>query len=119
MKKSYFTKALALRTVLSVALMSISAILIASTFALPLGNNNARINQRPSSPSLANFTYTTIDVCGATNTILAGNNNFARIVGGDALSNGTRHGFLDNAGIFTTIDDPNATVGTEAADINA
>jgi len=70
----------------------------------------------PASP--ADFTFTTIDVPGATITAVGGINNGGQIVGGYTLPDGTRHGFLDVGGTFTTIDDPLATFGTEASDIN-
>jgi TolB protein len=120
MKKHYqSTHFFAFRVALSIALISIAAILITSTFALPLGGRKAAAASSPHPALPADFTYITIDVPGTTNTFIAGNNNLGQLVGGDILSDGSRHGFLDNAGVFTTIDDPNATVGTEAADINA
>ena len=127
MKKHHnSSRVFALRVALSIALMSISTMLVASSFA-PSSASNAVISMatvlrggvRALPPSSPNFTFTTIGVPGATNTILAGITNLGQIVGGDALPNGTRHGFLDVGGTFTTIDDPNATVGTEAADINS
>jgi probable HAF family extracellular repeat protein len=64
------------------------------------------------------YNYTTIDFPGATLTALGGINDSGQIVGGYALSDGTRHGFLYSGGIFSTIDDPNATSGTELVGIN-
>jgi uncharacterized membrane protein len=64
------------------------------------------------------FTYTTIDFSGATTTLAAGINNSSQIVGGYQLADGSRHGFLDVGGMFTTIDDPSATSGSEAVGIN-
>jgi hypothetical protein len=71
----------------------------------------------PASP--ADFSFTTIDVPGATNTGAVGINNLGQIVGIYILPNATLHGFLDIGGTFTTIDDPNATFGTGANDINS
>ena len=70
----------------------------------------------PASPG--SFTFITIDVPGAPESGAAGINASGQIVGGETLPNGTRHGFLDVGGVFTTIDDPNATFGTGASDIN-
>ena len=64
------------------------------------------------------FTYTTIDFPGATATAIGGINNSGQIVGGYELPDTTRHGFLDVGGSFTTIDNPNATSGSEATGIN-
>ncbi|PYU24508.1 MAG: hypothetical protein DMG30_08405 [Acidobacteria bacterium] len=66
------------------------------------------------------FTFTTVDVPGATNTGAAGINNLGHIVGGYNQSSGffPDHGFLDVGGMFTVIDDPNATSETTATDIN-
>lgn len=64
------------------------------------------------------FTYQTIDFPGATSTLALGINNSGQIVGGYQLPDGSRHGFLYSGGIFTTLDDPNATSGSEATGIN-
>jgi hypothetical protein len=64
------------------------------------------------------FSYTTIDVPGATNTGAGAINNLGQIVGGYTLPDLKFHGFLDVGGIFTTIDDPHATAGTALSDIN-
>jgi probable HAF family extracellular repeat protein len=65
------------------------------------------------------YAYTTIDFPGATLTALGGVNDLGQIVGGYELSDGTRHGFLYSGGMFSTIDDPNATSGTELVGINS
>ena len=75
----------------------------------------------PVKPALAapTFTYTTIDVPGAVLTVAVGINNSGQIVGVYQLADGSRHGFLFTPGIgFATIDDPNATSGSEATGIN-
>ena len=64
------------------------------------------------------FTYTTIDFSGATATLAAGINTSGQIVGGYLLPDQSRHGFLDVGGVFTTLDDPNATSGSENVGIN-
>lgn len=64
------------------------------------------------------YTYTTIDFPGAIQSGAASINNLGQIVGGYQLSDGSRHGFLYSGGVFTTIDDPNATAGSEALGIN-
>jgi uncharacterized membrane protein len=64
------------------------------------------------------YTYTTIDFPGSTQTVIGGINNLGQMVGGYQLADQSRHGFLDVAGTFTTIDDPNATSGSEATGIN-
>ena len=64
------------------------------------------------------FTFTSIDVPGATATLAAGINNAGQIVGAYIAADGTTHGFLDSGGTFTTIDDPNATSGSEITGIN-
>src|ERR1700758_488473 len=67
-------------------------------------------------PAMARaFTFTTIDVPGATNTEALGNNARAQIVGayGD-FNNFAGHGFVLDRGTFTTIDPPGST-GTFAS----
>ena len=64
------------------------------------------------------YSYTTIDFPGASQTVIAGINNSGQVVGGYQLADQSRHGFLDVGGVFTTIDDPNATSGSEATGIN-
>lgn len=63
-------------------------------------------------------TYTTIDFPGAVESGAAGINNLGQIVGGYALPDGSRHGFLYSGGVFTTIDDPNGLTSSEAVGIN-
>ncbi len=63
-------------------------------------------------------TYTTIDFPGAVETGAAGINNLGQIVGGYALPDGSRHGFLYSGGTFTTVDDPLDTASSEALGIN-
>jgi uncharacterized membrane protein len=65
-----------------------------------------------------NFNYTTIDFPGASTTLAAGINGSGQIVGGYQLPDGSRHGFLDAGGVFSTVDDPNATSGSENVGIN-
>ncbi len=89
-------------------------ILLVATLFEPIS-----FTQSTSGAPSATFTFTSIDFPGATHTGAGGINNLGQIVGGYVLPNGTRHGFLDVGGIFTTIDDPNATVGTVASDINS
>ena len=70
-------------------------------------------------PTLAdNYTYTTIDFPGATESAAASINNLGQIVGGYQLGDRSRHGFLLSGGVFSTVDDPNATSGSEALGIN-
>ena len=63
------------------------------------------------------FTFTTIDVPGATETSAVGINAGGDIVGTFLNASGF-HGFLLSQGVFTTIDVPGAT-STEARGINA
>lgn len=64
------------------------------------------------------YSYATIDFPGASQTVIAGVNNSGQLVGGYQSADQSRHGFLDVGGVFTTIDDPNATSGSEATGIN-
>jgi len=64
------------------------------------------------------FTFTTIDVPGATFTIAIGINARSQIVGHYRDASGTEHGFLLDKSTFTTIDVPGAT-STNAFGINA
>jgi len=62
------------------------------------------------SPAWGQFTYTTLDVPGATDTIafgIDGNN----IVGRYTDSGGSFHGFLFDGTTFLTLDDPSAVTG--------
>lgn len=59
------------------------------------------------------YNYTTIDFPNATETAAGGINNSGEIVGG-YVAMGVRHGFLLSGGMFSTIDDPNATPGSGA-----
>ncbi len=63
-------------------------------------------------------TYTTIDFPGSIESGASGINNLGQIVGGYVLPDGSRHGFLYSGGNFTTIDDPNALMGSLALGIN-
>jgi probable HAF family extracellular repeat protein len=65
------------------------------------------------------FTFTTIDVPGATLTNAIGINAHGQIVGAFTDAGGAFHSFLLDEGTFTTIDPPGATGGTEAGGINA
>src|SRR3954453_18224602 len=69
-----------------------------------------------SSAIAAGFSFTQIDVPGATSTNSFGINNAGQIVGTFTNSTGL-HGFLDSGGIFTQIDVPGAS-RTEAFGIN-
>ncbi len=80
--------------------------------ALALGLSPARLALAQSR------TYTTIDFPGAIETGASGINNLGQIVGGYVLPDGSRHGFLYFGGNFTTIDDPNALMGSYALGIN-
>jgi hypothetical protein len=59
----------------------------------------------------SSLVFTTLDVPGATNTWIFGNNNVGQIVGAYSDSSGA-HGFVYKDGVFTGIDDPNAANGT-------
>ena len=73
----------------------------------------------PAKPAMADITScTTIDVPNAVDTLAAGVNNIGQIVGIYQVADGSLHGFLYSGGIFTNIDDPNATSGSAAAGIN-
>jgi len=54
---------------------------------------------------MSTYTYTTVDVPGAANTVVFGVNNLDQIVGGSSPG----HGFLYSGGTFTTIDPPGST----------
>jgi hypothetical protein len=61
------------------------------------------------------YSFTTIDVPGATGgTSANGINNSGQIVGSFSDASGS-HGFIDTGGSFTTIDVPGATGGTSAS----
>ena len=64
------------------------------------------------------YTFTTIDVPGATLTEAYGINAAGQIVGRFSDATGERHGFLKDGATFTTIAVPGATL-TEAYGINA
>ncbi len=70
------------------------------------------------SPGAIAFTFTTIDVPGATSTGAARSNAAGQIVGGYTDASGMGHGFLLDKGTFITIDFPGA-VGTTTFGINA
>jgi hypothetical protein len=57
----------------------------------------------------ASYTFTTIDVPGATRTTALGINDREQIVGWYADASGEIHGYLLDEGQFTTIDVPGAT----------
>src|SRR3954451_17700742 len=69
-----------------------------------------------SSANAATFSFTQIDVPGASSTQAFGINDAGQIVGGFADSTGG-HGFLFTGGSFTQIDVPGASV-TQAQGIN-
>jgi len=64
------------------------------------------------------FTFTTIDVPGASDTVVTGINPSGQIVGYYNDGSGAQHGFLDDQGVFTAIDVPGAAF-TAAFGINA
>ena len=70
-------------------------------------------------PAMAHaFTFTTIDVPGATSTEAFDVNQRGQIVGHYLDTSGADHGFMLYRGIFTTIDVPSA-IGTVVDGINA
>ena len=75
------------------------------------------LNTRASGALVPSYSFTTINVPGATNTQANGINNRGEIVGSFTDATGT-HGFIYSAGTFTTINVPGATGGTEAYGIN-
>ncbi|MBV8845636.1 MAG: hypothetical protein JO307_22755 [Bryobacterales bacterium] len=65
------------------------------------------------------YSFTTIDVPGASETFAGGINNSGQIVGSfNVFGTLMTHGFLDINGSFTTIDFPGATGATNAYGIN-
>jgi hypothetical protein len=68
--------------------------------------------------SLAQGTYTQIDVPGAVQTFCAGINQVGDISGQYADASSVRHGFLLSGGIYTTIDYPGAHDYTALYGIN-
>ncbi len=66
--------------------------------------------------SFAAYTFTTINVSGATNTIASGINNAGQIVGHYNDSSGV-HAFIDTSGVITSFDVPGA-IATYAYGIN-
>ena|SRR6266404_5121455 len=92
------------RSALSLNFLSIAAILATAPLAA-------------TSPANASaFSFTQLDVPGATLTAARGINDAGQIVGIFANSTGT-HGFLDTGGSFTALDAPGAT-STMAQAIN-
>jgi probable HAF family extracellular repeat protein len=69
-----------------------------------------------SSANAANFSFTTINMPGATSTFVSGINDAGQIVGYFSDSTGL-HGFLNTGGSFTQFDVPGA-FGTFASGIN-
>src|SRR5947209_7886207 len=65
----------------------------------------------------ASYTFTTIDVPGASSTQAYGINNAGQIVGEFEDATGRFHGFRETAGVFTLIDVPGAS-DTFASGIN-
>ncbi len=65
----------------------------------------------------AAFTFTTIDVSGASLTEANGINDARQIAGAFADAGGFSHGFLDSSGTITSIDAPNA-ISSAAFGIN-
>jgi uncharacterized membrane protein len=68
---------------------------------------------RPTLP----YTFTTIDVSGATHNAALGINGCGQIVGWYLDASGEGHGYLLDKGQFITVDVPGAT-GTQANGIN-
>src|SRR5579872_833757 len=64
------------------------------------------------------FTFSSIDVPGATKTYAIGINASGQIVGGYVDVTGTEHGFLYKSGKFSTIDAPGSSGRTDARGIN-
>jgi len=62
--------------------------------------------------------FTSIDLYGAEETIATAVNNEDIIVGSYEDGSGLWHGFVDNAGIFSTVDDPLGVDGTMITGIN-
>lgn len=81
--------------------------LMAPVFALVVSSNALAVT----------YTFTTLDVPGATATRVWGINDAGQIVGDFSNATGT-HGFLDTGGVFTTLDVPGVTSFTRAAGIN-
>ena len=69
-----------------------------------------------SSVSAAPYTFTTLNVSGASSTEAVGINNAGQVVGFFADSRGV-HGFINTSGTFTTLDVPGASF-TQARGIN-
>ena len=69
-----------------------------------------------SSVSAAPYTFTTLDVPGASSTQARGINNAGQVVG-DFIRSGVFHGFINTGGTFTTLDVPGASF-TGAGGIN-
>ena len=70
-----------------------------------------------SSVSAAPYTFTTLNVPGASETQAFGINNAGQVVGTFANSGSGSHGFINTGGTFTTLDVPGAS-GTGAGGIN-
>jgi uncharacterized membrane protein len=92
--------------------------IIAMKRRIPFGWTLAIVLSSASLTLADSYNYTTIDFPGASQTVIGGINNSGQLVGGYQLADQSRHGFLDVGGVFTTIDDPNATSGSEATGIN-
>jgi len=61
---------------------------------------------RPEAALADGFSFTTVNVPGATTTYADGINNQGQIVGVSQDASGAPHGFVDTSGAFTTIDPP-------------
>ena len=62
---------------------------------------------------MAVYTYTTLDdPLGINNTLALGIDGSGLIVG-QYIDNNGEHGFVDSSGIYTTLNDPLATVGRQ------
>ena len=64
------------------------------------------------------YSFTTVNVPGASDTIAYGINNSGQVVGYFGDGSGF-HGFVDTGGVFSTINDPSATASTLAHGINS
>ena len=91
------------------ALLAIVACVAATLATAPLAANS------PANTSA--YTFTQIDVPGATTTLARDINNAGQVVGYFFVGVSTQHGFVDTGGSFTQIDVPAAS-NTEAIGIN-
>jgi hypothetical protein len=74
--------------------------------------------QGPGSATQRSFSFTTMDIPGTTETLLFKLNASGEIVGAYTVGPNVVHGFLLQAGTFTTFDVPNGVGGTQPEGIN-